>query len=151
VLNRHQFGQLSEALQRKGGFSINIHTGHEPTSGYMVADFGAERTRPLQTTRGHHIEAYARQHERALTGPNRYLGGWADTGVQPHEAALDRSTLYPETPVGHAQGYTNMVANFQKALYHVTTGKDITNPAQPQEGKVDALRSLRRMRGENVA
>jgi hypothetical protein len=151
MLSPRQFGELGADLQSKGGFSVNINTGARPITGYMVSDPQGEEKRPLSATRGKHIEAYARQHEQALQGPGRYLGGWADKDVAPHQAYLDRSTRYPESKLGRSQGFVNMVANFQKSMYHIDQDATVPNPAQPQDKPVDLAKSMRRMRGENVA
>lgn len=106
---------------------------------------------PLHGTAGRHIRGYAQEHETALTGSNRYLGGWADTDVRPHTAYLDRSTHYPGTSLGHAQAYVKMAANFQKSLFNAGT-KDIEpNPAMPQDQPRDLRKSMRRIQGLNVA
>jgi hypothetical protein len=145
VLSPRQFGQLSEQL-RKGGFTANIHTGEQPTSGYVVSDLQGERSRPLRSTRGRHIEAYAREHEAALTGPERYLGGWARRHVRPQEAVLDRSTRYPETALGHSRAYVGMVANRQESMYQVSNRDYPENPAYEK----DPVKWMRRIQGRNV-
>jgi hypothetical protein len=137
-------------LRSKGGFTVNVHTGERPTSGYVVADLQGERKMPLRGTTGRDIQAYAEtKGGKRLTGPHRYLGGWADKGAKPQQAVLDRSTHYPETPWGQSKSYVRMVANFQKAAYHVTSatsGTDIDNPAHMD----DPVKRMRRFRGENV-
>lgn len=148
MLSPRQFGGLSGELRSKGGFSVNIHTGERPTSGYMVSDLQGEQKRPLRGTTGRDIQAYAEtKGGKRLSGPHRFLGGWADKEAKPQTAYLDRSTHYPESEWGHAKAYTRMVANFQKAAYHVTTDSEIKNPAHMD----DPVKRMRRLRGENVA
>lgn len=140
------FSQLSGELRSKGGFSVNVSTGERPTSGYMVSDVEGEKSRPLKTTRGRHIQAYAEEHKAKLKGANRFLGGWAERDVKPQQAVLDRSTRYPETPLGHGQAYVNMVSNVQRSAYHVSKDAYIANPAY----EADPVKRMRRMQGRNV-
>jgi hypothetical protein len=152
VLSSRQFGQLSGELRSKGGFSVNIHTGERPTSGIMVSDLQGERSMPLRGTTGAHIQAYAEENKgKRLRGPNRYLGGWAQRDVRPQQAVLDRSTRYPDTPLGRSKGYVRMVANVQKAAYDVGKDSYIQNPARQGTADVGIEKIMRRMRGENVA
>lgn len=141
------FSQLSGELRSKGGFSVNLHTGERPSSGIMVSDLVGEKSRPLRGTTGAHIQAYAAQNKgKRLRGPNRFLGGWADQDVKPAQAVLDRSTRYPDTPLGRSKGYVRMVANVQKAAYDVGKDAYIANPAhQP-----DPVKWAKRIRGQNV-
>lgn len=139
-------------MRREGGFSVNIHTGEQPTSGYMVSDLRGERSKPLRHLTGKDIQDYAMQKgAKRLSGPHRYLGGWADRDVSPHTAYLDRSTHYPETDWGKSKAYVRMVANAQKSAYHVGQDAIIPNPAIPQDKPRDLGKIMRRMQGQNVA
>ena len=151
MLSNQQFGELAGELRDKGGFSVNIHTGERPTSGVMVSDLRGERSQPLARTSGADIQSFAEENKgKRLRGPNRYLGGWADTEQKPSMAYIDRSTRYPNTPHGRARGYVRMVANFQKSAYDVGKGSLIPNPALPQDQPRNLERSMRRMQGQNV-
>jgi len=150
VLSSQQFGELAGELHTKGGFSVNVHTGERPTSGIMVSDLRGERQFPKGAT-GPDIQAYAQenkgkrlQHTRQT---QRYLGGWQEGKT----SYLDRSTRYPDTPHGRARGYTRMVANYQQAAYDVGKDSYITNPARQGSADVGLEKTMRRMRGENVA
>jgi hypothetical protein len=114
----------------------------------MVSDMRGEQSHPLHGVTSQHIQDYAQQKGgKRLTGPHRFLGGWADKDVQPHQAVLDRSTRYPETPLGGSQAYVKMVANRQKAAYHVSKDSYIDNPAH----EPDKVKWARRIQGQNVA
>lgn len=116
----------------------------------MVSDLQGEQAMPLHGTAGRHIRAYAQEHQAALTGANRFLGGWADTDVRPSQAVLDRSTHYPETPLGQSQSYVKMVTNAQKSRYNVGKDRVESNPAIPGDQPRDLGKIMRRMKGENV-
>lgn len=147
MLSHKQFGDLAGELHSKGGFSVNVHTGDRPTSGIMVSDLQGERSHPLGEVTGQHIQAYAEENKgRRLRGQQRYLGGWADRDVSPHQAVLDRSTRHPDTPLGRSRGYVRMVANFQKAAYDVGKDSYINNPAHMD----DPAKRMARIQGKNV-
>jgi len=150
ALNSEQFSGLAGELRTKGGFSINVHTGERPTSGIMVSDLRGERQYPGGASGGD-IRAYAEeqggkrlQHTKTT---QRFLGGWHEGDT----SYLDRSTRYPDTPHGRARGYVRMVANYQQAAYDVGKDSYITNPARQGAADVGLEKTMRRMRGENVA
>jgi hypothetical protein len=148
VLNPRQFGQLSGQLRREGGFTVHIGTGQQPKTGIMVSDppEQSEQRTSLQETHGPEIGAYARKHEQALQGPERHLGGWVKEDTKPKQAVLDRSTRYPETPLGESQAYVHTVANRQEAAWHLGRSEPIDNPAY----EADPKRWIRRIQGQNV-
>jgi hypothetical protein len=151
VLSSQQFGALAQELHTSGGFSVNVHTGERPTSGIMVSDLRGEHSQPLSTIGGRDIQSFAEQGKgKRLRGPNRYLGGWADTEQKPSMAYIDRSTRYGDNPLGQSQAYVRMVANQQKSAFDIGRGALIPNPAHPQDQPRNLQRSMRRMRGENV-
>lgn len=117
----------------------------------MVSDLQGERSLPLRSTTGQDIAAYAGQKKgKRLTGPRRFLGGWADKDATPQRAVLDRSTHYPDTPLGDARSYVRMVKNAQKSRYVVHTEDVEPNPAMPQDQPRDLDKVMRRLKGENV-
>jgi hypothetical protein len=145
MLSSQQFGDLAGELHTKGGFSVNVHTGERPQSGYMVSDLRGEKKMPLSEVQGSDIESYARQKKgKRLMGPHRFLGGWANQ--EDANAYLDRSTHYPDTPWGQSKAYVRMVSNNQKAAFDVGRSREIPNPAY--EG--DVRKRMARMQGQNV-
>jgi len=146
MLSRKQFSGLSHQLHdpNVGGFSVNMQTGKSPSSGIMVSDLAGEQKSPLSGTHGPDIEAYARANKKHLAGKDRFMGGWANKGT----VYLDRSTRFPATPLGRAQGYVHTVANNQRAAYDIGADSDVfTQPGFVE----DKRKAMRMLRGENVA
>lgn len=147
MLSRRQFGELGKTLRSGGGFSVNIHTGKSPETGFMVAAPGSKEGKyPAPTVHGGQIHAWTQlpYNHKELQRSDRYLGGWGGRTV----ATLDVAQNIPHNPkvvaeygesVAHADARTSaldlMYARNEEAAYDLnkknpdgTTGADLANP-----------------------
>lgn len=134
-LRRQQFERLAErANENPGGFSINVNTGHEPKTGYMVSLPGAERKMSIPTTPEEHQE-YTEKFAEPLHEPGNYYGFWhpkdRPTGV------ADVSARFPNRQ--RRRALKEMVMNKQEAAYDVNTGDDVPNVVHPANANVEGL------------
>jgi hypothetical protein len=126
-LRREQFSALAErANAPSSGFSVKVKTGEEPTTGIMVSQPGSERKVSIPTT-AEALEDYTKTFHGALHGPGAHFGFWhEDNGP---EGDADVSRRFPERE--HRRATEEMLMNKQRAMYHVSSGKDIYNSIHP--------------------
>jgi hypothetical protein len=117
-LSTKQFGGLFGASE---GFSTDMRTGASPTSGYMVALSGSERTISSPLIHPSDLSTYASDHAERLSQPGHYMGGWND--VERGQVDLDTSVNMPSGgPIRHAEAKGAMITHGQKSMYNVDTG-----------------------------
>jgi hypothetical protein len=93
------------------------------------------------------IEAYSRRHATTLAEPGTHLGGWHDRSSG--KTYLDTSKLHPETELGHARAYTDMVSHRQKAMFTLSNFEETANPAGGFHDE-PVLSYERRLKGHNT-
>lgn len=160
MLSPYQFHGLSDQLRKQGGFTVNVNTGEQPSSGVAVAEPGNEVR--MINAKGGSIANYAAERSTLLSQPGMHLGGW-DAGPLPgppggreggafemtydssgtgtvskhhnirHEDVLDVSRVIPEHPLGHhiADVHHRMHVNRQDAAFDLGRGVEIPNPRAP--------------------
>lgn len=117
-LSTKQFGGLFGPSE---GFSTNMQTGQAPSSGYMVALRGSEKTIPSSMAHPSDLSDYASQHAGRLSQPGHYMGGWND--VERSQVDLDTSVNLPSGgPIRRAEAKGAMITHGQRSMYNVDTG-----------------------------
>ena len=128
-----QFGALFNPDEQ--GFSVNVHTGLSPTSGYMVGQAGTERTIPSSQIHPHDLQRYASEHAGQLSQPNTYFGGWNDP--ERSQVDLDLSVNMPSGgPLQDAAARVAMIRHGQRSMYNVGEGSLAVNPYHGQSVEV---------------
>lgn len=124
-------GSLGDTAIRSGGFSLSM-AGDRPHSGWMVSQFGTERSvsieslaseQPMEANIGNpwhdnvkaEVERFVREHRADLLQPGAYLGGWVDSG----RLFLDVSHNIQDED--EAMQYAR--DNHQFAAYNASTGE----------------------------
>jgi hypothetical protein len=100
------------------GATVNIHTGEEPTSGWAVAQHGAEHIEPAQTLTRHSIEAYTNEHADALRRAG-HLGLWHDEGTGVYH---DATKMLPDSYRGGAGAIAEGYRQRQVSVYNIDRG-----------------------------
>lgn len=155
MIQEGQFQSLHERLntrdgRKSGGFTVNVGTGDEPTSGIAVGIPGHERQIPSRETTVGDLRGYVHENAETLRRPGMHFGGWKPRGTtqgsSPSEVSLDvsrvvpvkESSEYPES-VMHADAVTSaydlMHAYDQEASFDLGTFKEIRNPGWNPEGR----------------
>ena len=133
VVSTQQFGHLFNP--DKSGFSVNMQTGESPTSGYMVAQSGSERSFSAPLMHPEHLHQYATDYAAQLGGSDRYFGGWND--VEAGRVDLDASVNMPSGgPVEHAAAKVAMIRHGQRSMYNVDSNDLEWNPYHGQSVEV---------------
>lgn len=78
--------RLSAKVQIAGGFTYNVKTAEEPTSGFAVSIPGHEEKIPGHPTPAQ-IRSYVKKHDADLADPAAHLGAWYNT--DDHTTYLD--------------------------------------------------------------
>jgi len=112
-----QFGSLFS----EGGFSTDS-AGRSPSSGYMVALQGSERSISAPLLHPEHLDAYKGDHAQQLGRSGHFMGGWHDTDRGAVD--LDVSVNLPSSGgiMDWAKSRTAMITHGQRSLYNVDTG-----------------------------
>lgn len=132
VVSAKQFGALFNPDEQ--GFSVNVETGEAPTSGYMVAMAGTERTIPSSLIHPSDLHRYVEEHQ-GLRKIDRYFGGWNDPDRS--QVDLDTSMNMPSGgPLDESAARVAMIRHQQRSMYHVDTGNLVTNPYHGQSVEV---------------
>jgi hypothetical protein len=115
TISHRQFHDLASRLSEPDeGYTVNLSSGHQPSSGYIVSQPGHERRYPAgANVGGRELASHAKEHQAELRRPGRYLGGWHDpiTGNKD----LDVSRHY----ANHGRAVKAMWANDQDAMYNM--------------------------------
>jgi hypothetical protein len=145
-----QFSALFQGPEG-GGFTFSTQTGKAPTSGYMVSEAGSERTIPSPMIHPHDLHRYAAEHVQGLSKPNRFFGGWNDTGRG--QVDLDTSVNMPSGGVlEESAAKVAMIRHGQRSMFHLDTGDLVTNQYYGQSPEVahhDIKRRYERAAGEH--
>lgn len=122
AISRAQFPRLFDS----GGFTVDVNTGKAPTSGFMVAHEGTEKSYGSSEITPSHLEEYATTHSSKLTQRGMYFGGWHDRENQ--RVDLDTSQNLPSGgAVNRAGAQIAMIRHGQRSMYHVDTSNVVSN------------------------
>jgi HK97 family phage portal protein len=116
-----------------GGFSVDVTTGAEPTSGWMVSTAGSESSISASQYTRDRLQSYYGDHLATLSQAGNYWGGWLDGG----KFYLDVSTNVAE----ESEAVRLMGENGQQAIYNAGTGETLyadghrTGPTKAKDGK----------------
>lgn len=144
MISNGQFKELAKRVRSHEGFSINVHTGAEPTEGFMVGGLAQPQQRPAPTTHGGHLRQYAVDNAAVLRGADRYLGAWAPNYVatiEPSQNIKPKADVAAEYGAGVARADARtstmdaMIGRNEMAAYDLdkvnpdgTKGADLPNP-----------------------
>jgi hypothetical protein len=122
-LSPDQFHGLAGRLKAPdGGFSVHMPTGHEPGSGYMVAQAGYERSYP----KGHDVtpgelQGYTAEHAVKMAPKQNYFGGWHDP---------DTGQKYLDVSENHqdfVRGVAGTHVEDQRSMYDLNRDRSVSN------------------------
>lgn len=119
----------------KGGYTVDLKTGQEPTTGTMVSIPGHEKQIPTPELNPSSVVAYGEDpsNKNLLSSPEMYLGTWrSDDDKEVGDAGyLDVSKNYPDTPQGAQAARRAAMEGAQWGLWNIDRGvteKNIANP-----------------------
>jgi hypothetical protein len=125
-LSPDQFHGLAGRLKAPdGGFSVHMPTGHEPDSGYMVAQAGYEKSYPKgHEVLPHELQEYTAEHAAKLAPKQNYFGGWHDPDTGQKD--LDVS----ENHQSFVRGVAGMHVEDQRSMYDLNRFRSVSNVAK---------------------
>lgn len=132
ALSSAQFFQsIAKRTLEEGGVTVNVNTGHEPSTGWMVSAADREHRIPAKAYSGRKVADYVHRHEKELARPGKHLGTWRDSREtsqgEPLRQPLD--TVYSDVSEAYPNATTAQAAlirNGQIAAYHLDKGKTWT-------------------------
>lgn len=118
-----------------GGFTVDLKTGAEPTTGTMVSIPGYEKPVPTAELTPESVISYGEQPatKELLSSPDMFLGTWrsSDDPEIGDAAFLDVSKNYSDSPAGAQAARKAAMEGDQWALYNIDRNmfeKNITKP-----------------------
>jgi hypothetical protein len=125
MLSAQQFQALHNQLTDEGGFTVNMRTGKQPSSGWMVGRHDTESRFPMpgspNDVRQHYAE-HRPQIERA-----GHLGGWEHQG----EGYLQATRRYPNTAKGMQGASRSMKHQGEQSIYEPSSDTTYWNNPRP--------------------
>lgn len=108
-----------EIIENKGGFTVDVATGEQPTSGYAVAFEEFERKFPPGSLTARKVGKYRAEHWNQFANtPGAKWGAWKDTdGWIYFDISVVDDDLDKMVEIGREFN--------QKAIYHLDTGQTI--------------------------
>lgn len=120
---------------KEGGYTVDLKTGQEPTTGTMVSIPGHEEPVPMEKLNPKSVTAYGEAPEnKALLGKEgMYLGTWrSDADKSIGDAGyLDISQNFPDTAEGAKEARKAAMEGSQWGLYNIDRGLTEHNIAHP--------------------
>lgn len=102
--------EAARQLKERGGFTKQRTTGREPTKGYMVSRFGAEKIVPGVAS-PQEIDEYRQANPNPSARPRLYVGGWHEEG----QTYLDQSQNVRKSRKAQELGQSHA----QRAVYNI--------------------------------
>lgn len=110
--------QRIEDVKEEGGFTREVPSGEEKTTGWAVAVSGHEEHTSISKLTPRWVREYRREHAEALNDPQTSWGGWYDTDSG--EVFLDVSIIERSKRKAIELGMKFK----QKAIYNLETGEE---------------------------
>jgi hypothetical protein len=112
--------EADDDLDDHGGFSVRTLTGHEPTTGWMVAIPGSERVYDSAVAVTPEIvESYMAEFANVLDDPDNHMGGWVDTTTGKVYLDISRHTPSEAEAIRLGREYN------QLAVFDLGTGRTV--------------------------
>lgn len=118
-----------------GGYTVDLKTGEEPSTGTMVSIPGHEKAIPISDLTPTEVVNYGEEpaNKKMLEAPDMSLGTWRSSDDQTigDAAYLDISKNYPDTPTGAQSARAAAMEGAQWGLWNIdreVTESNIANP-----------------------
>lgn len=117
-----------DGLLNEGGATIDISSGHVPTTGYIVADGQHEQTfnEPTEIQVRQAVQDFVAANGMILEQEGMYLGGWVDQNTS--MLHLDVSEVYSDRYLAALQG----LRRGELSIYHIDSSDVIDLPQRRQ-------------------
>lgn len=133
---------------KKGGFTVDLKTGIEPTTGTMVSIPGHEQAIPIAELTPKSVTQYGAlpEKKKLLSSPEMFLGTWRSSDDKNIGDAgfLDISQKFPDTSAGAQKARKLAMEGEQWGLWNIDRGVTESNIANPnvvknikEEKKID--------------
>lgn len=120
---------------KAGGYTVDVKTGQEPTSGTMVSIPGHEKPVPIPKLTPETVSEYGESTENKplLESKDMYLGTWrSDADKEIGDAGyLDISKKYPDTSRGAQQARRAAMEGSQWGVWNIDRGVTESNITHP--------------------
>jgi hypothetical protein len=145
MLSRAQFDKLAErANAPNGGYTVDVNTGREPKTGFMVSRAGGRNLRVPMT--GADLERHAQMNAQELSKPGKFQGLW-----HPENRPVATADVTSRFSLKDSKGAAEMtVAEEQEAAYKAHPslpygGEDKLNPLHPVNAPAGSKRAMARV------
>lgn len=119
----------------QGGYTVDLKTGREPTTGTMVSIPGHEKPIPTPELTPQKVVEYGTEPttKKLLESPDMFLGTWrsSDDPQIGDAGYLDVSKNYPDTPQGSRQARRAAMEGAQWGIWNIDRGVTERNIANP--------------------